>query len=122
MNVTIESTRSEGVERHIKVSVPADEVTAATNRAASRYSTAARLPGFRKGKAPTAMVRKKFAQEIRQEALEELLRAAYSEVVQQEQLKLVSQPHAHDVSFDEGKPLTFELHCEVRPDVKLERI
>jgi trigger factor len=122
MNVTIESTKSEGVERHIRVSVPADEVNAATDRAARRYSSAARLPGFRKGKAPAAIVRKKFAQEIRQEALEELLRTAYDTVVEREQLKLVAQPHAHDVKFDEGSALTFELHCEVRPEIKLERV
>ncbi len=122
MNVSIESTKSEGVERHIRVSVPADEVAAATERVAHRYSSVARLPGFRKGKAPAPMVRKKFAQEIRQETLEELLRQAYDAVVEREQLKLVAQPHAHDVSFTEGQPLTFELHCEVHPDVKLDRV
>jgi trigger factor len=122
MNVSIESTKSEGVERHIRVSVPADEVAAATERIAHRYSSVARLPGFRKGKAPAPMVRKKYAQEIRQETLEELLRQAYDTVVEREQLKLVAQPHAHDVSFTEGQPLTFELHCEVHPDVKLDRV
>lgn len=122
MNVNIENTKTEGVERRIRVSVPADEVSAATERVARRYSTAARLPGFRKGKAPPAMVRKKFADEIRQEALDDLLKQAYDAVVEREQLKLVAQPHAHDVKFDDGQPLTFELHCEVRPDVKLERV
>jgi trigger factor len=122
MNVTIENTKSEGVERHIRVSVPPEEVTAATERIVHRYSTAARLPGFRKGKAPAVMVRKKFAQEIRQEALEELLKQAYDAVVEREQLKLVAQPHAHDVTFAENDGLTFELHCEVRPDVNLERV
>lgn len=122
MNVNIENTKNEGVERRIRVSVPADEVSAVTERVARRYSTAARLPGFRKGKAPPAMVRKKFADEIRQEALDDLLKQAYDAVVEREQLKLVAQPHAHDVKFDDGQPLTFELHCEVRPDVKLERV
>lgn len=122
MNVTIESTKTEGVERRIRVSVPADEVSAATDRAARRYATAARLPGFRKGKAPAAIVRKRFASEIQQEALEELLRGAYETVVSKEQLQLAAQPHAHDVKFGDGEPLTFELHCELRPEVKLDRV
>src|SRR5687768_15645978 len=122
MNVTIESTKTEGVERRIRVSVPAHEVSAATDRAARRYASAARLPGFRKGKAPAAIVRKRFASEIQQEALEELLRGAYESVVSKEQLQLAAQPHAHDVKFGEGQPLTFELHCELRPDVKLDRL
>ena len=122
MNLTIESSKAEGVERRIRVSVPADEVSAATDRATRRYATAARLPGFRKGKAPPAMVRKRFANEIQQEALEELLRGAYETVVSKEQLQLAAQPHAHDVKFGEGQPLTFELHCELRPEVKLDRV
>ena len=115
MNVEIETTKAEGVERRIRVSVPADEVSAATDRVVRRYSSVARLPGFRKGHAPPAMVRKKFATEIRQETLDDLLKGAYDVVVEREQLKLVAQPHAHDVTFTEGQALTFELHCEVRP-------
>jgi trigger factor len=122
MNVEIETTKAEGVERHIRVSVPVTEVSAATEKAAHRYASAARMPGFRAGKAPASMIRKRFAQEIKQEALENLLREAYDAVVAKEELKLASQPHAHDVSFEDGQPLTFELHCEVRPEVKLEQV
>jgi trigger factor len=117
MNVEIETTLAEGVERRIRVSVPVTEVAAATERAARRYATAARLPGFRAGKAPAAMVRKKFAQEIRQEAMETLLREAYDAVIAKESLQLAAQPHAHDLSFEDGAPFTFELHCEVRPEI-----
>jgi trigger factor len=122
MNVTIETTRAEGVERRIRVSVPAGDVTAATDRIARNYAAAARVPGFRKGKAPPAMVRKKYADEIRQEAVETLLRDAYQAVLEQEKLQLAAQPHAHDVKFAPGEPLTFELHCEVRPEITLSRV
>jgi trigger factor len=122
MNVEIETTKAEGVERHLRVSVPVTAVSAATEKAARRYAGAARVPGFRAGKAPAAMVRKRFAQEIKQEALEQLLREAYDAVVAKEELKLASQPHAHDVSFEDGKPLTFELHCEVRPEITLTQV
>jgi trigger factor len=104
------------------VSVAAGDVTAATEKVARNYATVARVPGFRKGKAPPAMVRKKYATEIQQEAVETLLREAYQAVVEQEKLKLATQPHAHDVKFAEGGPLTFELHCEVRPEITLERV
>lgn len=122
MNVTIETTKSEGTERRIRVSVAAGDVSAATEKVARNYAAAARIPGFRKGKAPPAMVRKKYATEIQQEAVESLLREAYQAVVEKEQLKLATQPHAHDVKFAEGEPLTFELHCEVRPEITLDRV
>jgi trigger factor len=93
----------------------------AEEKAARRYATRVRLPGFRPGKAPAAMIKKRFADAIRQETLESLVQEAYKEVIEREQLKLASQPHVHDVKFGENEPLTFELHFEVRPEIELAR-
>lgn len=121
MNIEITPKKSEGLERLLQVSVPAEEVRDAENQAARRYASRVRLPGFRPGKAPAAMVRKRFADAIRQETIESLVQEAFKEVVEREGLKLAGQPHVHDVRFDEGQPLTFELHVEVRPDLQLAR-
>jgi len=121
MQIEIRTKKNEGVERLLEVSVPVDVVEAAEERTARGYATSARLPGFRPGKAPAALVRKRFKDAIRQQALESLLQEAYQEVVEREKLKVASQPHLHDVRFDEGKPLVFELHVEVRPDITLAR-
>lgn len=115
------SKESTGVDRRIQVSVPVETVKQAEEKAARRYATKVRMPGFRQGKAPPAMIQKKFGKEIRQEALESLVRDAYEEVVVKGDLKIASQPHIHDVKFEEGKPLTFELHVEVRPTLELAR-
>jgi trigger factor len=117
MQIEITPKESSGVDRHLQVSVPVEAVREAEDRAARRYATSVRLPGFRPGKAPPAMVRKKYADAIRQEALEALLRDAYKEVIEKEDLQVASQPHVHDLSFEEGKPLTFDLHVELRPKI-----
>jgi trigger factor len=121
MNIEITPKKSDGVERLLQISVPLETVRDAEDRAAHRYAGKVRLPGFRPGKAPAAMVKKKFAEAIRQETLESLVQEAYKEVVEREKFKLASQPHVHDVKFDEGQPLTFELHLEVRPEIELPR-
>ncbi|MDO8502130.1 MAG: trigger factor [Gemmatimonadaceae bacterium] len=121
MNIEISHKENSGVDRHVQVSVPLDEVKSAEDKAAKRYASSVRLPGFRPGKAPAQMVRKKFAEAIRQEALEAIVRDAYKEVIEKQDLKVASQPHVHDVKFEEGKPLTFELHFELRPTVELAR-
>ena len=121
MKIEITTKKSEGVERLLEVSVPADEVRTAEDQAARKYASRVRLPGFRPGKAPPAIVRKKFGEAIRQEALQSLVQEAYREVVEREKFKLAGEPHVHAVQFDEGKPLTFELHLEVRPEIKLAR-
>lgn len=121
MKIEFTPRASEGVERHIQVSVPAEAVKDAEEKAARRYASTVRLPGFRPGKAPATVVRKKFGDAIRQEALEALVREAYQEFVERESIKVAAQPHVHDLKFEEGKPLTFELHLEVRPTVELAR-
>ena len=121
MNIEITPKEGSGVDRHVQVSVPVETVRDAEDRAARRYASSVRLPGFRPGKAPAAMVRKKFADAIRQEALEALVRDAYKEVIEKQDLKVASQPHVHDLSFEDGKPLTFELHFELRPTINLAR-
>jgi trigger factor len=121
MNFEFTPKKSDGVERLLQISVPVETVRDAEEKAARRYATRVRLPGFRPGKAPPAIIKKRFADAIRQEMLESLVQEAYKEVVEREQLKLASQPHVHDVKFGENEPLTFELHFEVRPDIALAR-
>ena len=121
MNIEITSKKSEGLERLLEVTVPVEDVRGAEEKAARRYARQVRLPGFRPGKAPAAMVRKKFADAIRQEALESLVQEAFKEVLEREKLDLAAQPHVHDLKFTDGEPLTFELHLEVRPNIEIPR-
>jgi trigger factor len=121
MDIQITTKKSEGVERLLEVSVPVDAVREAEEKTARRYASTVRLPGFRPGKVPTAIVRKRFKDAIRQQVLETLLNEAYQEVVQREGLRVAAQPHVHDVHFTDGQPLTFELHVELRPEIELAR-
>jgi len=121
MNIAITPKKTEGLERLLEVSVPIEEVREREDRAAKRYASQVRLPGFRPGKAPAAMVRKKFADAIRQEAIESAVQDAFKEVLEREKVELATQPHVHELKFSDGQPLTFELHLEVRPSIELPR-
>jgi len=122
MEIQITATKAEGAERRLQVAVPAARVAEARNKAAARVSKQVRIPGFRPGKAPAAMVKKQYAQAIDQEAVDQLLREAFEAVLAQEKLELATQPHAHDVKFGEDESLSFELHCEVRPTIELAKL
>ena len=121
MDIQITTKKSEGVERLLEVSIPVATVRDEEEKTARRYATSVRLPGFRPGKAPAAMVRKRFKDAIRQQVLETLVQEAFKEVMEREKLDVAAQPHVHDVKFNEGQPLTFELHLEVRPTIELKR-
>src|SRR5689334_3710473 len=121
MDIQITTKKSDGVERLLEVSVPVETVQEEEERTARRYASRVRLPGFRPGKAPPALVRKRFKDAIRQQVIETLIQEAYKEVLDREKIKIAAQPHVHDLKFDEGQPFTFELHLEVRPDIQLAR-
>ena len=119
MDISIAPSTQTGISRRLQISVPPDTVAVYEDKAARKYATQVRLPGFRPGKAPPSMVRKRFADAIRQEAIELVINEAFKEAIEREQLKLASQPHVHDVKYVPGEALEFELHCELRPEVAL---
>jgi trigger factor len=122
MDIEINPKKSDGLERLIEVRVPVETVRDAEEKAAKRYAGSVRLPGFRPGKAPAAMIKKRFKDAIRQQVIETLVQEAYQEVMAREKLDVAAQPHIHDLKFEEEGPLSFELHVEVRPQIELARI
>lgn len=106
----------------LAISIPAERVREAEERAAKSYQHQVKLPGFRKGKAPVAVVKKRFAEDIRQQTLDTVVRESWERAVEQESLKPIADPHIHDLKWEQETGISFELHVEVRPDLKLERL
>src|SRR2546422_5271105 len=98
--ILIKKTAEEPGAASLAVTVPVEQVREAEDRATSAYQRRARLPGFRKGKAPAAIVKRHFADDIRQEALQELIRESWKVAVEQESLKPIADPHIHNLKWD----------------------
>src|SRR2546421_2620615 len=122
--IQVRKTAEEPGATSLAVTVPLEQVQEAEARATSAYQRRARLPGFRKGKAPAALVKKQFAEDIRQQTVEDLIRESWKAALAQEALKPVADPHIHNLKWDAGAggPVTFEFHVEVKPELALERI
>ena len=121
-DILVKKTRAEPGEASLEVTIPPDNVKAAVERATKVYQQRARLPGFRQGKAPAAVVRKKFADDIRQETLRELVQESWRVAQKQEELKPIADPHIHNLKWEDGAPVTFEFHVELKPELKLQRL
>jgi trigger factor len=120
--ITVEKTAEDSASKSLHVTVPIDRVREAEARALKYYAQRARLPGFRPGKAPETVVRKRFGDAIRQTVLEEVIREGWETAKTSESLKPITDPAIRNLKFEEGSPIEFELHVEVRPELKLERI
>lgn len=120
-SITIVKTAEDQASKALQVTVPVERVQAAESKAVRYYSTRARLPGFRPGKAPDAVVRKRFQEEIRQLVLQEVIRESWDVAKEQEALKPVNDPSVRNLKFEEGKPVEFELFVEIQPAIALAR-
>ena len=121
-DISITVAAKDAASRTFAVSVPSERVRQAEDAATSHFARQARLPGFRKGKVPRDVVRRRFADAIRQTALEDLVRETWQRARDQESLKPIGDPQVRNLSFEEGAPLTFELLVDVKPELALERL
>jgi trigger factor len=81
------------------------------------------IPGFRKGRVPRQVVEKRFGRMIRSETKNQLVSSAYSEAVQQNNLRVLGEPenaeNLDDLAIEPGSPVTFSLEVEVAPEFEL---
>jgi len=120
--ITVEKTAEDAASKSLHVTVPVDRIREAEERALKYYAKRARLPGFRPGKAPETVVRKRFGDAIRQSVLEEVIRESWETAKTNEALKPLTDPSIRNLKFEDGSPIEFELHVEVRPELKLDRL
>jgi len=120
--ITITKTSEDAASKALRVTIPVERVQEATDKAVRQYAKRARLPGFRPGKAPDAVVRRRFSSEIRQWVLEEVIREGWEEAKTAESLQPIADPSVRNLKYEEGQPIEFELVVEVRPELKLPRL
>src|SRR5256714_15122374 len=105
--------------RELDLEIPADEVTKAMERVAKEFARVARVPGFRPGKAPVSLIRRRFADDIKGEVVQSLVPERVEKAVSEQKLTPVSQPQVDKLDFNEGQPLKFRAVFEVLPEFEL---
>ena len=105
--------------RELDLEIPAEEVSKATERVAKELARVARVPGFRPGKAPISLIKRRFADDIKGEVLQSLVPERVEKAVVEQKLSPVSQPQVDKLDFNEGQPLKFRAVFEVLPEFGL---
>lgn len=119
--IIIEKTHEDTGSKALSVTVPQDRVKQAETRAVKNLSRQARLPGFRKGKVPPAVVRQRYGDAIRQTVLEEVVRESWEQAVDSEELTDVLDRSVRNLKFEDDGPIEFEFLVAVKPKLNLER-
>lgn len=105
--------------REIELEIPADKVSKAAEKVARDIVRVARIPGFRPGKAPITLVRRRFADDIQGEVVQSLVPEYLEKALGEKNLTPVTRPEVDKVEFKEGEPLKFRAIFEVLPEFEL---
>jgi trigger factor len=105
--------------KQLSVEIPADVVEASIARVTRGYAKNARIPGFRPGKVPANVARRRFKAEILQDVARELVPRAVDAALQERGVEPVDSPDVADFAIDEGKPLSFTATFETVPEFEI---
>jgi trigger factor len=106
--------------RELIIDVSAEEVSKAYRQVASNYRKYAKIPGFRVGKVPETVVRRRFSTEIRKEVVDSLLPERFNKAVAELRIRPVGQPQVTEMAIEDGAPLHVKAVFEFIPDFSIE--
>ena len=115
MNVS--ETKSDGLLREYKIVITADEIEAEVTKKLEEIAATVKMPGFRPGKVPLSVVKTRFGDQARGEAIKTALDEGARQAIEGNDLKLASQPKVDIQSYEENKDLEASLACEVMPAI-----
>lgn len=119
MNLQTELEDISPVKKKLRVEVPVETVLAEYNRVAANYRRHARIAGFRPGKAPVALVKRRYRKDIRQDVLRKLIPETYDQSIRERKIRPLGQLQLEQVDFNEGEPLVYEAVVETLPEIEI---
>jgi trigger factor len=121
LNLDVKIDKVSTCERHLTVTIPAEDVESYFDKEFSELMPTARVPGFRPGHAPRKLVEVRYRKDLAEKVKSELLMQSMEQIHEEHQLAAISEPELDldAVEIPEKGPLTFEFKLEVRPEFKV---
>lgn len=115
----IKELKSEGLGREYNITISAADFEAAVDKELHRIAKKTSMAGFRAGKVPFAMVKKKYQASAMADALDDMVRDSVNDLLKEKELRPVFTPDVEMGKFEEGKDIEFKVSMEVMPEIKL---
>ncbi len=117
MQVSVETTS--GLERRMTVQVPEERIASEVDNRLRQLARTTSIKGFRPGKVPFKMVQQRYAEQVRQEVLGDVIQSSYFEAVSQEKLRPAGYPSFEPKNLEQGKGMEYVATFEVMPEIEL---
>ena len=115
----VEVEKQPGFVSKLQIELAPEEVAKEWDAIANSFARFAKIPGYRPGKAPRAVIDKRFRKEIQEELTKKLVSKSYREAIEQEQLRVASLTNIEDVQFGEDKSMRFRATVVTAPEFDL---
>src|SRR5438093_12817984 len=115
----VEVERQPGSVSKLQIELPPEEVEKEWDAIANSFARFAKIPGYRPGKAPRAVIDKRFRKEIQDEMNKKLVSKSYHDAVEKEQLRVASLTNIEDIQFGEDKSMRFRATVVIAPEFEL---
>jgi len=112
----VKEIKQDGLSHELEVTVPANDIDKTVVDRLKEVIKTAKQPGFRPGKMPLEMARKKYGRAVMGEVLEAVVNDSTKQVLEDKKLRPAMQPKIEVKEFDEGKDLVFSMALDVLPD------
>ena len=106
--------------RELVLDIPAEEVSKSYGRVVANYRRYAKIPGFRAGKVPETVIKRKFATEIRKDVIDALLPERFNKAVRDLGVAPVGQPQVTELTVEDGAPLHVKAVFEFIPEFSID--
>jgi len=118
-SMKVEVEKHPGLISKLQIELPPEDVAKEWDAIANSFARFAKIPGYRPGKAPRAVIDKRFRKEIQEELTKKLVSKSYHEAVEREQLRVASLTNIEDVQFGENKSMRFRATVVTAPEFEL---
>jgi trigger factor len=118
-SMKVEVEKHPGLVSKLQIELPPEDVAKEWDAIANSFARFAKIPGYRPGKAPRAVIDKRFRKEIQEELTKKLVSKSYHEAVEREQLRVASLTNIEDVQFGENKSMRFRATVVTAPEFEL---
>lgn len=116
-SIQVTETKNEGLKRGYQVVVAAEDVAGQVDARLQEVGKNAKMAGFRPGKIPQQVLKKRYGQTVAGEVLEQVVNEVTQQVVKERELRPALRPNINVVNYEDQKPLEYTIELEIFPEV-----
>ena len=117
--MNIKEIKSKKLYKEYSLEIPFEDIDIEINQKINNLIPTVSIPGFRKGKAPLSIVKKKYEDSVLNEVIQNVVNSKTSDLIKEKKLNLFRQPKINLKKFEKNKPTQIEIKIDLQPEIKL---